>query len=81
MTPESTDGPGAPQDDSELGAPIAELQDVSWSVGDRFTSRVRNRIERRVLAATSLELLVTAPALMLLEFLTWPLDRFTDRRP
>lgn len=81
MTPESTDGPGTRPDDSDLGAPIAELQDVSWSVGDRFTTRVRSRIERRVLAATSLELLVTAPALMLLEFLTWPLDRFTDRRP
>lgn len=80
MAPDSTDGSDLPPDDADLGAPVAELRDVSWPLGERFAGRVRGRIERRVLAGESLELLWTAPLAMLLEFLRWPFELFADRR-
>jgi hypothetical protein len=80
VTPDSDHGPGAPDDDSDLGPPIVELRDVSWPMDERFAARVRGRIERRVFGAGSLELLWTAPLLMLVEFLRWPIALFTDRR-
>lgn len=80
MTPDDPTSHVPSPDDDELGEPVTALRQVSWSLPDRFVARVRGRVERRVLAAESLELLVTAPLTMLLEFLRWPFELFTNRR-
>lgn len=81
MTP-SGDGTESlgPDEDPALGQPVTELRDVSLSVGDQFATRVRGRIELRVLAGEFLELIWTAPLTMLLEFLRWPFDLLQGRR-
>lgn len=73
MTPPGDDN-GTSADDPDLGPPVTELRQASVALGDRFVTRVRNRIERRVLTGEALELLWTAPATMLLEFLRWPFE-------
>ncbi len=72
--------PADGDDEDGLGEPIAELRGVEWPVSDVFGGRVRNRIERRVLGNSLLELCWTAPAAALLEFLRWPLERLSDHR-
>lgn len=76
MTPGEDDSGGAtpPGPGEDLGAPIAELRDVQAPLADRFSSRVRHRLERRMFAGDALELLWTAPLTMLIEFLRWPFD-------
>lgn len=79
-TPPPNDEPLADTDD--LGAPVAELQDLSLEVSDRFVRRVRGKIERRVVAGEFLGLVWTAPIMMLLEFLRIPFEAFgRSRRP
>ncbi len=81
MTTESNGNGGtARNDDADLGEPIDELRAASLPLGDEFTARVHTRIERRLLAGSFLELFWMAPLTMLLEFLRWPLERFTDHR-
>jgi hypothetical protein len=77
-----TDDPGRhePSDDTDLGAPVTELSNVSWPLDDRFATRVRGRIERRLVAGEFLELFWTAPLAMLLEFLRWPIELLAGRR-
>jgi hypothetical protein len=67
-------------EDADLGQPVTELRDVTLGVGDQFATRVRGRIERRVLTGEFLELLWTAPLTMLLEFLRWPFELFRRGR-
>ncbi len=73
MTPPGDDN-GTSADDPDLGPPVTELRQASIPLGNRFVTRVRSRIERRVFAGEALELLWTAPATMLLEFLRWPFE-------
>lgn len=56
-------------DDEDLGAPIAELQDLSLPVEARFGTRVRNGIERRVLAGDLVDVVWSGPVAVLLEFI------------
>lgn len=79
MTPPGDETTSEPPDD-DLGEPVAELRDVALPLTDRFTERVRGRIERRVLTGDILELFWSAPLTMLLEFLRWPFDSVRDRR-
>lgn len=80
MTPPGDDHETS-ADDPDLGPPVTELRDARVALGDRFVTRVRSRIERRVLAGDALELLWTAPATMLLEFLRWPFEALSrDKR-
>jgi hypothetical protein len=67
-------------DDGEMGEPVAELRDLSLEVDERFSRRLRGRIERRVLTGEFLGLAWTAPMLMLLEFLRAPFESFTRKR-
>lgn len=71
----------APSDD-DLGEPIAELRQLSLTVDERFGSRVRGGIERRVLTGHFLDLLWTGPLAVLLEFvaIAFGLAR-TNRKP
>lgn len=71
--------PHDPNDDAALGPPVTELRDVSLAVGDRFVTRVRGRIERRVLTGDLLELAWNAPLTVVLEFLRWPIDGLATR--
>ena len=83
MTPPGDDNGtnGTIADDPDLGPPVTELRQASVTLGDRFVTRVRNRIERRVLTGEALELLWTAPSTMLLEFLRWPFEGLSrDKR-
>jgi hypothetical protein len=73
VTPPGDDN-GTSADDPDLGPPVTELRQASIPLGDRFVTRVRSRIERRVLAGEALELLWTAPATILLLFLRWPFE-------
>lgn len=79
MTPENTE-PIGPDEDPSLGEPVTELRDVSVALGDQFATRVRGRIERRVLTGEVIELIWTAPLTMVLEFLRWPLELFRRGR-
>lgn len=79
MTPPG-DEPPPETTDEDLGEPIEALRDVSFPLPDRFTEKVRGRIERRVLTGDFLELFWSAPLTMLLEFLRWPFDAARDRR-
>lgn len=72
--------PGGGDETEDLGTPVSELRDVAWPVDARFPVRVRNRIERRVLTGSLLELFWTAPLTMLLEFVRWPMERITAGR-
>jgi hypothetical protein len=80
MTTDPGGNGAAPDDEADLGEPIDELRGASMALADEFPARVGRRIERRLLAGSVLELLWIAPLTMLLEFLRWPLERFTDRR-
>jgi len=81
----SADAPPPNEPDADvddLGAPITELQDLPVEVSQRFVQHVRGRIERRVVTADILDLVWTAPLMMLLEFLRIPFEAFgRDRRP
>ena len=67
MTPDlPPDEPGL--NDDEMGAPIAELRDLSIETQERFGQKVRGGIERRVLAGEVVHLAWTAPITMVLEF-------------
>jgi hypothetical protein len=66
-------------DDSDLGAPVTELQDLSLAVNDRFGRKVRGRIERRALTGEFLGLAWTAPAMTLLELLRVPFELFRGK--
>jgi hypothetical protein len=79
MTPDDPKPTGPDEEDPALGAPVTELRDVSFGVGDQFATRVRGRIERRVLAGEVIELIWTAPLTMVLEFLRWPFELFRRR--
>ena len=80
MTPGDDAGSLDPGEDADLGQPLTELRDVSLQVGPQFTTRVRRRIERRVLTGEFLELIWTAPLMMLVEFLRWPFELFRRGR-
>lgn len=82
MSPEAPP-PGSPAADADdMGDPITELQDLPVDVSQRFVHHVRGRIERRVVTADILDLVWTAPLMMLLEFLRIPFEAFgRDRRP
>jgi hypothetical protein len=67
-------------DDGDTGDPVVELRDLSLSVDDRFGRRLRDRIERRVLAGELLGLAWTAPLMMLLEFLRVPFELLVGKR-
>ena len=82
MTPDAPAPDGQPDEQSDdVGEPIVELQDLSLEVSNRFVGRVRGKIERRVVAGELLNLLWTAPVLMLFEFISIPFEAFSkDRR-
>ena len=69
-----------PGSDTDLGEPVSELRDLSLAVDDRFSRRVRGRLERRLLAGEFLSLAWTAPLMTLLEFLRIPFELFLGRR-
>lgn len=71
---------GPDEEDPTLGEPVTELRDVGFGVGDQFATRVRGRIERRVLTGEVVELMWTAPVTMMLEFLRWPFELFKAGR-
>lgn len=80
MTPgDDAESPGAAEE-ADLGQPVTDLRDVSLRLRDEFASRLRGRIERRVLTGEFLELIWTAPLKMLLEFVRWPFDLFKGDR-
>lgn len=80
MTPEAP-GPDAPTlDDADLGAPVTELQDLDLVVDDRFGDKVRNKIERRLLAGEFLALTLTVPLNLLLECLRVAFDMLSGKR-
>jgi hypothetical protein len=81
VSPETQDPGGDPVDDAELGTPIAELRDLSWTVDAHFGDKVRRRIERRLLGGQILDLAWTAPLTMLLEFLRASFELLSGRRP
>jgi hypothetical protein len=66
--------------DDDLGAPIDELRDLSLPVGAHFQQRVRNRIERRVLAGDLMELVFRGPLSAVLHLLEAPFEWF-GRKP
>ncbi len=82
MTPDRPEPttPGTPDPDPDLGAPVTELQGLMLPVGDRFPKRVRNAIDRRLLAGTLLDLAWTAPLMVVLELLRAPFERFSRKR-
>ena len=80
MTGGNGDSGTPPDPADDLGPPIAELRDVGTPLDDRFSTRVRHRLDRRMLAGDALELLWTAPLTMLIEFLRWPFDGRSGRR-
>jgi len=81
LTPDaSVPGGGSTAEDTDMGDPLVELQDLSLAVDDRFGRRVRGRIERRVLTAEFLGLAWTAPILMLFEFLRMPFELLVGKR-
>jgi hypothetical protein len=82
MTPANDrppDPPGGSTDDAELGAPVTELRDLMLAVDDRFSQKVRNRIDRRLLTGTFVDLAWTAPLMVLLELLRVPFELFSGR--
>jgi hypothetical protein len=80
LSPETPD-PGAPSaEESDLGPPVAELRDVSWTLKDGFSDRVRGRIERRVLTGEFLDLVWAAPLMLLLELLRLPFEALARKR-
>lgn len=81
MTPVGS-GPddATPVDDTDLGEPVTEIRDLSLAVDDRFSRRVRGRVERRLLAGELLGLAWTAPLMMLLEFLRVPFELLLGKR-
>jgi len=78
--PGEGNGADGADEDPDLGPPVAELRDVSLSLGDRFVGRVRGRIERRMLTGEVVELLCVAPVTMFLEFLRWPFEALSRDR-
>ena len=81
MSPD-TPPPDAASDADDLGEPVTQLQDLPIDVSQRFVHHVRGRIERRVVTADILDLVWTAPLMVLLEFLRVPFEAFgRNRRP
>ncbi len=81
MSPD-TPPPDAASDTDDLGEPVTQLQDLPIDVSQRFVHHVRGRIERRVVTADILDLVWTAPLMVLLEFLRVPFEAFgRNRRP
>lgn len=74
LTPE--DGP----EPSDLGEPVAELQDLGWTASDRFGRKVTGGIERRLLASRLLDVTWSGPLLVLLELLRVPFESFSTGR-
>lgn len=58
-----------PDNDDDVGEPIAELHGLALTPDDRFVPKLRRRIERRVLANEFLDLLWAAPLMVLLDFI------------
>jgi hypothetical protein len=80
MTTPSESSSSDPPDDVALGQPIAELQDLTLGVSDRFGRRVRNGIERRVLAGDLLDLAWSAPIAALIELIRASFELFRGNR-
>ena len=58
-----------PQDDADLGAPIAALAQLAEEPEQGFLARVRRRIQRRSLTAQLFDLSCLAPILVFFEYL------------
>lgn len=68
--------------DADLGEPLAELENLAWQPGEDFGGKVRGRIERRLLTGRFLDLVWSAPLMVILELLRAPLELFSgSRRP
>ncbi|MGH9253137.1 MAG: hypothetical protein ACRD3C_01050 [Vicinamibacterales bacterium] len=50
MTSETPDSGVPTPDDPDLGPPVTELRDLALTVGDRFSDKVRGKIERRLVS-------------------------------
>ena len=80
MADHPVDGNGLPPGDPDLGAPVAELRDLSLPLGSAFPDKVRGRIERRLLAGELIGLVWAAPLAVLLELLQAPMQFLMGRR-
>lgn len=83
MTPEPphpSDPPGDATDDAELGAPVTQLRGLRLAVDDRFSHKIRNRIDRRLLAGSFVDLAWTAPLMVLVELLRVPFELLSGRK-
>jgi hypothetical protein len=69
-----SDEPGV--DDDPAGLPIAELRTVNLAVDDAFTGRVRQSINRHLLAGDLLELAWRGPCAAALELIEAALSWF-----
>ena len=67
------------QEDAALGAPLAELQTLAESPAVGFLTRIRNRINRRLLAAEAVDLSFTAFFQTFLEYLQALIQAFSSR--
>lgn len=81
MTPTEPDAPKDPSvDASDLGTPITELRGLMLPVDERFAPRLRNRIDRRLLAGTFVDFAWSGPLMVLLELLRAPFEFLSGKR-
>lgn len=80
MDDPSAPPPESPDDPSDMGEPIAELADLAWTPGVRFTNKVTGGIERRLLTGRLLDVALTAPFTVLLELLRVPFESWSAKR-
>ncbi len=79
MSEQSTDDRPEPSE-AEMGAPVAELEQLGVLPRPDFERRVTGRIERRLLTGRLIDAAWSAPLFALLELLRVPFESFAANR-
>lgn len=66
--------------DADLGEPLAELGNLAWQPAEDFGRKVSGSIERRLLTGRLLDMVWSAPLMVILELLRAPFEMFSGNR-